>query len=460
QGPVEARALDVEDLAADRQDRLRPRVPPAHGRAARGVALDDEDLALLGAVRLAVAQLARHAAGLEQPLAAGGLARLARRDARLGRLDRLADDVAALVRVRVEPVGELLVDDALDERLRLGVAELGLRLALELRLAELDGHDGGEALADVVAREVVVLVLEDALVARVAVDEGRHRGAEALLVRAALRRGDRVRVGVDGLGVRGRPLHRDLDRDALLGVLGLEVDDVRVDELDLLRRVEVLDVVDEAAVVLVRDRARRRRRPGRGGAVRGRDAVGRRVLAAGDLVAGVEVGRALVGQGDAQALVEERHLLEARAQRLEVELGGLEDLRVGPERLRRPGGVGRLAALELADGLAAVRELLAPRVAVALDLGDDAGRERVDDGDADAVETAGDGVAAAAELAPRVEDRHDDLDRRAALGGVDGDRDAAPVVDDADAAVGEERHVDRVGVPGERLVHRVVHNLV
>src|SRR5690606_37059915 len=147
-------------------------------------------------------------------------------------------------------------------------------------------------------------------------------------------------------------------------------------------------------------------------------------------------------------------------QRLEVELGGLEDLRVGPERLRRPGGVGRLAALELADGLAAVRELLAPRVAVALDLGDDAGRERVDDGDADAVETAGDGVAAAAELAARVEDRHDDLDRRAALGGVDGDRDAAPVVDDADAAVGEERHVDRVGVPGERLVHRVVHNLV
>jgi len=36
--------------------------------------------------------------------------------------------------VAVEPVAEALGDDALDERLGLGVAELGLRLALELRL--------------------------------------------------------------------------------------------------------------------------------------------------------------------------------------------------------------------------------------------------------------------------------------------------------------------------------------
>ena len=39
----------------------------------------------------------------------------------------------------------------LDLALDLGVAELGLRLALELRLGELDADDGGQALADVVA---------------------------------------------------------------------------------------------------------------------------------------------------------------------------------------------------------------------------------------------------------------------------------------------------------------------
>jgi hypothetical protein len=88
--------------------------------------------------------------------------------------------------VRVEPVAELLVDHALHEGLRLGVAQLGLGLALELRLAELDRHDGGQALADVVAGEVVVLLLEDALVPGVAVDQGGQRRTEALLVGTAL----------------------------------------------------------------------------------------------------------------------------------------------------------------------------------------------------------------------------------------------------------------------------------
>ena len=40
------------------------------------------------------------------------------------------------------------------------VAELGLGLALELRVAQADRDDGGEALADVLAQEVVVLLLE------------------------------------------------------------------------------------------------------------------------------------------------------------------------------------------------------------------------------------------------------------------------------------------------------------
>ena len=45
---VDAGPLDVEDLAADGQDRLGARVAGLGGRAAGGVALDDEQLALLG----------------------------------------------------------------------------------------------------------------------------------------------------------------------------------------------------------------------------------------------------------------------------------------------------------------------------------------------------------------------------------------------------------------------------
>ena len=130
---------------------------PCRGRAAGRVALDDEDLALLGVGRLAVGELAGQAAAAEQALAAAGqVAGLAGGDPGGRRGLRLADDVLALGGVLLEPVAELVVDDPLHEALGLGVAELGLGLALELRLAELDRDDRGQALADVVAGDPVL----------------------------------------------------------------------------------------------------------------------------------------------------------------------------------------------------------------------------------------------------------------------------------------------------------------
>ncbi len=116
----------------------------------------------------------------------------------------------------------------------------------------------------------------------------------------------------------------------------------------------------------------------------------------------------------------------------------------GPARAGRPG--------RRAEGLP-------PEVAAVLDLDDQPGRQRVDDRDADAVQAAGDLVAAAAELAAGVQHGQRHVDRRQLLarGGVGGD--AAAVVDDPDAAVGEQRHHDPVAVAGERLVDRVVDDL-
>ena len=127
----------------------------------------------------------------------------------------LADDVAALGRVLLEPGAELVVDHALDEALGLGVAELGLGLALELRLAELDRDDRGQALADVVAGDAVLLLLDQAPLLAPVVDQGGQRGPEALLVGAALVGVDGVGEGVDRLGVGGVPLHRDLEAHVL-----------------------------------------------------------------------------------------------------------------------------------------------------------------------------------------------------------------------------------------------------
>ncbi len=175
---VDAVLLAVDDLAAERQDRLEVLVARVDGGAARRVALDEVDLAALGVVRLAVGELAGEAAAGHRALAAD-LARLARRLAGARGVDRLRDDPLALGRVLVEELGELLVHRLLDEGAHPGVAELRLRLALELGLAELDGDDRGEALADVVAFEVVLLLLQLALFARELVDRRRQRGREA-----------------------------------------------------------------------------------------------------------------------------------------------------------------------------------------------------------------------------------------------------------------------------------------
>src|SRR5690606_26445082 len=105
-------------------------------------------LALGAVLGGAVGELAGEAGPAEGALALDELAGLARRGAGLRAERDLLDDPFGVVRVVVEPLGELLADEALDGALHLGVAELGLGLALELRLGDLHAQDGGEALAE------------------------------------------------------------------------------------------------------------------------------------------------------------------------------------------------------------------------------------------------------------------------------------------------------------------------
>ena len=247
--PVDAGPLDVEDLAADGQDRLVLGIAGPDGRTAGRVALDDEQLRLADVLGPAVGQLAGQAGALQGRLAPGGIPGLAGRHAGPGRGHRLGHDLAGLARVLLQPFGELLVGRPLDQRAHRDVAQLGLGLALELGIAELDRHDGGEALADVLAEEVVVLLLERALGPGVLVDHGGQGLLEALLVHAALDGGDAVGEAVDALVVAGVPLQGDLDLAVVLG--GLEVGHPL--EQRLLGGVEVADEVDDAAGVLVDD---------------------------------------------------------------------------------------------------------------------------------------------------------------------------------------------------------------
>ena len=271
---VDARLLDVDDLAAQRQDRLERPVACLLGGAAGRVALHEVDLAERRVLDGAVGQLAGQRAALEQALAAREVARLARGAPCPRRVDRLLDDLAPLARVLLEELRQLLVDRRRDQCGDLGVAQLGLGLTLELRVLELDRDERREALAHVLAGEVVLFLLEEVLLPGVVVERTRERGAEAGEVRAALRGVDVVGEGEDGLVVRRVPLHRDLYR--AVGGLVLEVDDAAVDRV--LLAVDVGHEVADAALVLEGD-----------------------ALAVG----------ALVVQGDLESLGEERRLAQA-----------------------------------------------------------------------------------------------------------------------------------------------------
>ena len=158
----------------------------------------------------------------------------------------------------------------------------------------------------------------------------------------------------------------------------------------------------------------------------------------------MELGRAvalaaLVLDRDPQAARQERRLAQALLERGELEVERLEDLGVGREGDRGAGLVRGRALLELALRRAAL-VVLAPHVAVAADLDVQRLGQRVDDGDADAVQAAGDLVAAAvAELAAGVQDGEHDLDGRLALLLHDPDGDAAAVVDHRDGVVRVDR---------------------
>ena len=164
-----------------------------------------------GVLRRAVGELAGHGRRLEQRLAAREVARLTRGHAGLAPPGWPCRPPGAPRSGAPRATRRAFVGGLLDQRPHLGVAELGLGLALELRVAQLHRQDRGEALADVLAQEVGVLLLEQALGLGVAVDHVGEGLLEALLVHPALGGGDVVGERVDALVVAGVPLHRDVD---------------------------------------------------------------------------------------------------------------------------------------------------------------------------------------------------------------------------------------------------------
>ena len=173
-------------------------VPAACGRAACRVALDDIELGESRVTLVAVAQLAWEGGAFQRVLAPDVFARLSRGLSGPRGRHGLIQYCPAHRRVLLEELLQLVGHHAVHQRAHVGVAELCLGLALELRVRQLDRDDGGKALAAVLAGDAFSL-LEDVGLAPVGVQHPRQRGLKACFMHAALRRVDIVGEGYQNL---------------------------------------------------------------------------------------------------------------------------------------------------------------------------------------------------------------------------------------------------------------------
>ena len=301
-------------------------------------------------------------------------ARLAGGVSRPGRLDRLFHHPFAHPRVFFEILGELLVDDLLDPALDLRGHQLVLRLGGELRVLDLDRHDGGETLAHVVTGEILLEALRQRVVLDVGVHPPRQGRLETREVGAAIAVVDRVGEAVDLFLIAVVPLQRDLHRLLTAAVVAglFEPDRLRME--GVLIAVEMLDEAGDATFVAELS---------------------------------VAVG-AVVVHPNAYPPIEKRELAQPLGEGVVLEFLLREDLAIGPEADLRADLFGLAYGGDRLLRNTAVIDLV-PDAPVALDFELESLRERVDHRDANAVKATGDFVDVVVELPARVQLGHDDL---------------------------------------------------
>ena len=168
-----------------------------------------------GIALLAIGELAGKRRDIERALAPRELARLARGFARGCGFDHLRDDRPCFRGMLLEPGAQLLVHQVLDHRPHFGGDELVLGLGGELRVRHLDGEHAGQRLARVIARQLHLLLLGDAAVIGIVVDDAGERAAEARQMRAAVALGNVVGEAQHILVVAVVPPQGAVDRDAV-----------------------------------------------------------------------------------------------------------------------------------------------------------------------------------------------------------------------------------------------------
>ena len=419
QHAVEARALDVEDLAAQRQHRLGLAVAALLGAAAGRVALDDEQFRQRRVLLRAIGQLAGQAGDVQRAFAAGEVACLAGGFTGAGGIHDLAGDGLGFIRVFLQELLQPRSERTVHHRAHVRGHQLFLGLAGEAGIRHLHREHRDHAFAHVIARQRHLGLLGNATLLDVIGQGAGQRRAEALQMGAAVFLRDVVGEAEHRFLIGVGPLQGDIHGDAVL--LAGHRDHVRVQRGFHLR--QMLDEALDAAFVL------------------------EHVVAA---------FLALVLQRDPDPGIEEAQLAQASRQDVVMEFDITEGFGGGPEAQRGAALVALLPQpLERMDRLA-VGVFLLVVATIAPDVQCQFARKRIDHADTHAVQATGHLVAVVVELAAGVQHGEDHLGCRHTLFLVDVHRDAAAVVGHTDRTIGVDGDKDVVGVAGQCLVHRVV----
>ena len=324
---------------------------------------------------------------------------------------------------------ELVPDRLLHEALRLVCGKPVLGLPLELGILDEDREQGTRAAHYVVRGDLIGLFQPDQLA--MGAKTFRKRRAETLFVRAAHGGGHGVAEALAEAVMLAEPVvgegHGPFDRAHASVAL----------------HPPGKGVGDELGVSL------HLRQPVGEPAGEGEHGFGRNI---GPLD---QMGRTL--PADLHAAAQEGLRPSHREETRGLDHAAAEDLVVGLETNGSSAPV--LNRPEILDGALGQtsRINLTPELAVARHLDDQFFRERVHDGDADPVKTAGGLVGLVGKLAAGVQRGEHHFERGLVRKfRVRVDRNAAAVIGDGDIALVVEAHLDAVGVAGHRLVHGVV----
>ncbi|RMU60039.1 hypothetical protein ALP25_05494 [Pseudomonas syringae pv. syringae] len=406
----------VEDFAAQRQDRLEFLVASLLGGTAGRITLDQKQFGACRVLSGTVGQFARQRRPLGDALALDLFACL---EAPTGVVDRQIGQLQAQLGVRVEPQAERILDHTRDEGRRFTGRQTFFGLPGELRLLHFHRQDEGNAFPDVFRGQLHTARQQVAELAELA--HGIQQAlAQTVHVGAALRRRDQVDVAfLNAVAPFGQPEQRPVDRFLVTGEAAAERLVRQAQELGD----RVLQVGAQAVFVMPLD-----------------------FLAAG-----------FVFEADQQTRAQNRLGLEHMLETADRKLRCIEILRIGGEINAGPG----VALANGADdrqfgGLVAVSEGHFIFVAITLDPHPNLSGQRVDHGNAHAVQAAGELIVLVGKLAACVKLGEDQLDAGHAFFRVDVHRHAAAVVGDFERIVGMKDDLYRTRVPGQGFVDAVV----